>query len=150
MSLELSGKPDAWKLARPVWGWGRGVNPRPTPPFDRVFARSDWAVMFILASEGDSYTRLRHNTGPQADVEISVRVDFSREFTGSGFDVWEAEYQHNVVPDHQGITTQSAPIHESPSYLRAHHSQPPSEEEWYEHWFDYLNGHELPTQGYPA
>ena len=31
MSLELSGKPDAWKLARPVWGWGRGVIPRPTP-----------------------------------------------------------------------------------------------------------------------
>ena len=27
MSLELSGKPDAWKLARPVWGWGRGEIP---------------------------------------------------------------------------------------------------------------------------
>ena len=32
MSVELSGKPDAWKLARPVWGWGRGGTPRPTPP----------------------------------------------------------------------------------------------------------------------
>ena len=32
MSLESSGKPDAWKLARPVWGWGRGEIPRPTPP----------------------------------------------------------------------------------------------------------------------
>ena len=31
MSTESSGKPDAWKLARPVWGWGRGVTPRPTP-----------------------------------------------------------------------------------------------------------------------
>ena len=31
MSLESSGKPDAWKLARPVWGWGRGATPRPTP-----------------------------------------------------------------------------------------------------------------------
>jgi hypothetical protein len=30
-SVESSGKPDAWKLARPVWGWGRGVTPRPTP-----------------------------------------------------------------------------------------------------------------------
>ena len=29
--VESSGKPDAWKLARPVWGWGRGVIPRPTP-----------------------------------------------------------------------------------------------------------------------
>ena len=31
MCLESSGKPDAWKLARPVWGWGRGETPRPTP-----------------------------------------------------------------------------------------------------------------------
>ena len=32
MCLESSGKPDAGKLARPVWGWGRGATPRPTPP----------------------------------------------------------------------------------------------------------------------
>ncbi len=31
MSTEPFGKPDAWKLARPVWGWGRGATPRPTP-----------------------------------------------------------------------------------------------------------------------
>ena len=31
MRIESSGKPDAWKLARPVWGWGRGAIPRPTP-----------------------------------------------------------------------------------------------------------------------
>ena len=31
MRTESSGKPDAWKLARPVWGWGRGDTPRPTP-----------------------------------------------------------------------------------------------------------------------
>jgi hypothetical protein len=31
MSTESSGKPDAWKLARPVWGWGRGATPWPTP-----------------------------------------------------------------------------------------------------------------------
>ncbi len=24
---EMFGKPDAWKLARPVWGWGRGAIP---------------------------------------------------------------------------------------------------------------------------
>jgi len=28
---ETSGKPDAWKLARPVWGWGLGEIPGPTP-----------------------------------------------------------------------------------------------------------------------
>jgi hypothetical protein len=31
MRVESSRKPDAWKLARPVWGWGRGAIPRPTP-----------------------------------------------------------------------------------------------------------------------
>ncbi len=31
MRVEPSGKPDAGKLARPVWGWGRGETPRPTP-----------------------------------------------------------------------------------------------------------------------
>ena len=27
MRVEPFGKPDAWKLARPVWGWGRGEIP---------------------------------------------------------------------------------------------------------------------------
>ena len=35
MRVESSGKPDAWKLARPVWGWGRGAIPRPTPRAER-------------------------------------------------------------------------------------------------------------------
>ena len=38
MSVESSGKPDAWKLARPVWGWGRGATPWPTPPIGRQVA----------------------------------------------------------------------------------------------------------------
>src|SRR5208283_5409002 len=41
MCLESSGKPDAWKLARPVWGWGRGATPRPTPPA-KVHDGTDW------------------------------------------------------------------------------------------------------------
>lgn len=31
MRVESSGEPDAWKLACPVRGWGRGETPRPTP-----------------------------------------------------------------------------------------------------------------------
>ena len=37
------GKPDAWKLARPVWGWGRGATPRPTPHVPYVL------VPYVLA-----------------------------------------------------------------------------------------------------
>ena len=36
MSVESSGKPDAMKVARPVWGWGRGEIPRPTPQVQEV------------------------------------------------------------------------------------------------------------------
>lgn len=31
MRVESSGKPDAVKAARPVWGWGQGETPWPTP-----------------------------------------------------------------------------------------------------------------------
>ncbi len=44
MSTESSGKPDAGKLARPVWGWGQGVTPWPTPragPAETAAARID-------------------------------------------------------------------------------------------------------------
>lgn len=64
--------------------------------FQRVFGRSDWAVMFILAQEGQTYARLRFSVGPGADTEISVQVDYSREFSGSNWSAWQEEYQANV------------------------------------------------------
>ncbi len=42
MSTESSGKPDAWKLASPVWGWGRGETPRPTPLAAFAGQVKDW------------------------------------------------------------------------------------------------------------
>jgi len=47
MRLESSGKPDAGKLARPVWGWGQGVIPWPTPhagPADTAATRIDFGT----------------------------------------------------------------------------------------------------------
>jgi hypothetical protein len=47
MCLESSGKPDAGKLARPVWGWGQGVTPWPTPhcgPAEVAATRIDFAA----------------------------------------------------------------------------------------------------------
>ena len=55
MSVELSGKPDAWKLARPVWGWGRGGTPRPTPLVDNqgtAYATVNGGSTFATVSGG--------------------------------------------------------------------------------------------------
>ena len=60
--------------------------------FDRVFGRAEWAVMFILARGGQSYARLRFNSGPGAEIKIPVAVDYARPFSGSELEQWEHEY----------------------------------------------------------
>ena len=70
--------------------------------FARVFGRSDWAMMFILACEGQSYGRLRFNVGPSADVEIPTSVDYAHPFGGREPDAWEQEYLENIQP-HESV-----------------------------------------------
>ena len=53
--------------------------------FSRVFGPCDWAVMFILAREGETYCRLRFRAGPGGAFEIPVAGRFSRPFCGIGF-----------------------------------------------------------------
>jgi hypothetical protein len=77
--------------------------------FERVFGRSAWAVMFILAQQGQTYARLRFNVGPGGAIEIPVEVDYSRPFSGSDLDAWEQEYVANV-----GVQ-QSTPAISAPS-----------------------------------
>lgn len=64
--------------------------------FARVFGGCDWAVMFILARGGATYTRLRFNSGPGGEIEIPAEVDFSRAFVGSDHQAWEDEYLDRV------------------------------------------------------
>jgi hypothetical protein len=67
--------------------------------FGRVFGRSDWAVMFILAQGGQTYARLRFNVGPGGEQLIPVEVDYSRPFASSDFEAWQKEYlAHVQVP----------------------------------------------------
>jgi hypothetical protein len=77
-----------------------GDSPQPSltdeATFARVFGRTDWAVMFILARRGQCYARLRYNVGPGLDVELPVEVDYSRPFDGSDWDLWHDEYLANV------------------------------------------------------
>ena len=60
--------------------------------FARVFGRTDWAVMFILARQGQSYARLRFHVGPGGDVDLPVCVDYSRPFAASDHAAWKEEY----------------------------------------------------------
>jgi proteasome lid subunit RPN8/RPN11 len=60
--------------------------------FARVFGRTEWAVMFILARHGQSYVRLRFHVGPGGDIDLPVRVDYSRPFAASDHAAWQEEY----------------------------------------------------------
>jgi proteasome lid subunit RPN8/RPN11 len=77
-----------------------GNCPRPSgtdeATFSRVFGRNAWAVMFILAQDGQNYGRLRFGVGPGGSVTLATAVDYSRPFGGSDYGVWEDEYLANV------------------------------------------------------
>jgi proteasome lid subunit RPN8/RPN11 len=64
--------------------------------FGRVFGPCDWAVMFILARGGATYSRLRFRAGPGGAFEIPVQVDFHSTFAGSDFEAWTREYEAAV------------------------------------------------------
>jgi hypothetical protein len=59
---------------------GSSVSPSHTDEttFERVFGACDWAVMAIVARGGESYARLRFNTGPGGEVLLPVAVDWER------------------------------------------------------------------------
>ena len=64
--------------------------------FARVFSGCQWAVMFILARNGETSSRLRFNIGPGGEVSIPVEVDFTMPFGPSDHEAWELEYKANI------------------------------------------------------
>jgi hypothetical protein len=64
--------------------------------FERVFGRTDWVVMFILACGGNTYCRLQYNRGPRGALEPEVEIDYSLPFAGSNQEDWEIEYRAKV------------------------------------------------------
>ena len=75
--------------------------------FARCFGRTDWAVMFILAQQGETYARLRFNVGPGGALVLQSQVEFKAPFAGSTQETWEQEYQANVLP---GNSSQFPPL----------------------------------------
>jgi hypothetical protein len=64
--------------------------------FLRVFGRTAWAVMAIVACGGATYARLSFHTGPGGCLKIPVRVDYGQPFDGSDWEAWEQEYVEHV------------------------------------------------------
>ena len=67
--------------------------------FARVFARSDWAVMAIVACGGQTYARLRFHVGPGGSLLLPMAVDYRRPFSASQHDEWTDEYLTCVHPE---------------------------------------------------
>ena len=78
--------------------------------FDRVFGQCDWAVMFILARGGETYSRLRFNTGPGSDVLIPVQIEYGAEFAGSDPESWQVEYDMNIQAIDSAFSTMANPV----------------------------------------
>lgn len=80
-----------------------GSSPNPSSvdeeTFAEVFGRCDWAVMFILAKGGQTYARLRFNTGPGGEMLIGVAVDYHQPFGGSDQATWADEFKQHVHPE---------------------------------------------------
>lgn len=65
--------------------------------FERVFGRTDWAVMAIVACGGATYARLAFRAGPGGSMKIPVRVDYEQPFDAADWDAWDQEYIEHVV-----------------------------------------------------
>ena len=122
-----------------------GDCPRPSltdeETFSRVFGRAEWAVMFILACEGQSSARLRFNVGPRADLQIPVDIDYTRPFDGCDVKAWEAEYLANVRPQHSTRRVISATEAAFDSAFAPASAIDP-DDEWYESWLEYSENEE--------
>ena len=78
-----------------------GASPSPSgtdeETFDRCFGGVDWAVMHIIAEEGNTYTRARFNVGPGTERRLRSRTEFDREFPAADHEAWFQEYCENVT-----------------------------------------------------
>ncbi len=118
-----------------------GDCPRPSSvdeeTFARVFGRSDWAVMFILAEGGQTYARLRFNTGPGGSLEIPVQVDFELPFPASDHVAWDDEYLANVAAEDTRLWGKRDDLPDVGS--NGHLTADEDEQEWLDRWFDYVD-----------
>lgn len=78
--------------------------------FARVFGQCQWAVIFILSQDNQTYARISFNVGPGGQVLIPVQVDYSKPFEAADPLIWEQEFKQNIQTDPTRMSfTQSQP-----------------------------------------
>ena len=108
-----------------------GNCPQPTKPTktrSRVFGRTDWAVMFVLAKGGQSYARLRFHVGPGGSLLLPVEVDYTRPFAASNQAAWREEYLANVQAEEWPPTVSRL------EPLGAERDLPAFQDDWFDPW----------------
>ena len=100
--------------------------------FAREFGRSDWAVMFILAACGQTYSRLSFHVGPGGSVELPVSVDYSLPFGAADHGVWANEYEDNVWAEPEMFDLNARNVLE-PGPWGAF--EPAPEDDWFDDWY---------------
>src|SRR5262245_30418285 len=83
--------------------------------FGRCFGHSDWAVMAILAAEGDTYARIQFNVGPRAGVEIPMEIDYQKEFQQTDRARWAEEYERCVFSEPIPVLSKEANLDFAPA-----------------------------------
>lgn len=96
--VDLGRKPE--QFAR-IWLHSHpGSSPQPSiideETFERVFGGCQWAVMFVVAQNNKTYTKLSFNVGPGGQVLIPVGIDYSQDFGPTNQELWDTEYASNV------------------------------------------------------
>jgi hypothetical protein len=113
-----------------------GTGPAPSDTdeetFARVFGRSDWAVMFILATGGQTYSRLSFHVGPGGSLELPVDVDYSQPFGATDHDAWAKEYEANVWAEPEMFDLDVHNVLEPGSWGTF---EPAPEEDWFDEWY---------------
>ena len=116
---------------------GRSAEPSGTDEatFARVFGRSDWAIMFILARGGQTYARLRYNVGPGMDTNLPVEIEYACAFAGTDTAGWQAEYETKV----REITPEPIEAPATKQVSRLFTPELDRDHGWFEDWSEYAD-----------
>ena len=96
--VDLGRKPE--QFAR-IWLHSHpGDSPEPSitdeETFARVFGGCQWAILFVVAQDDETYAKLSFNVGPGGQVLIPAEIDYGRDFGPTDRELWDTEYAANV------------------------------------------------------